>query len=199
MIKKFFGHLTTVLKHKFWVGYYCFKCGLYWRGLMHDMSKFHPVEFWESVRYYTGTSSPINKCKAEKGYSKAWLHHKGINKHHYEYWQDNFDKGGEALQMPFKYALEMVCDYLGAARAYWGKEFTYVKEWEWWQEKCKIAAMHPQTKDFVDRLITFWSDIEKIDTTIIRQCWNDSITYYVLDKELQNTAEGNEADIDNEI
>ena len=83
---KFLGHLKTVCIHRFWVMYYCFKCGLYWQGLIHDLSKFSITEFVESAKYYTGTDSPINKCKAENGVSYAWLHHKGINKHHYEYW-----------------------------------------------------------------------------------------------------------------
>ena len=61
----------------------------------------------------------------ENGYSKAWQHHKGRNPHHYEYWMDNFDKGGEATEMPWKYKVEMICDYLGAARAYMGKNFSY--------------------------------------------------------------------------
>jgi hypothetical protein len=114
------------------------------------MSKFSPVEFWESVRYYQGTSSPIDACKKDKGISKAWMHHKGRNSHHYEYWVDNFDQGGEPKQMPYKDAVEMLCDYLGAGRAYMGKSFTYQKEYEWWQKKCeKPLAMNEQTKDFI--------------------------------------------------
>ena len=151
---KFFKHLKTVLKHKFWVGYYCFKAGLYWQGVTHDLSKFSPIEFFESVKYYQGTSSPIDACKKVNGYSNAWLHHKGINKHHYEYWQDNFDKGGEPLKMPFKYALEMICDYLGAGRAYSGKNFTLKGEYEWWlNRKKKHLKIHPKTFKFIDSMI----------------------------------------------
>ena len=115
--KRFFGHIKTVMKHKYWVWYYMNKCGFKWgwRGLWHDMSKFSPIEFWESVKYYSGTRSPIDACKEENGISMAWMHHKGRNPHHYEYWQDNFDKGGEAKEMPWKYKVEMICDYLGAA------------------------------------------------------------------------------------
>lgn len=114
------------------------------------MSKFSPTEFWESVRYYQGNRSPIDACKEDNGISKAWLHHKGRNKHHYEYWVDNFDKGGAPLKMPYKDALEMLCDYLGAGRAYMGKDFSYEKEYEWWLKKCeKPLAMHPQTKMYI--------------------------------------------------
>lgn len=151
---KFFLHLKTVLKHKFWVGYYCFKAGLYWQGITHDLSKFSPIEFFESVKYYQGNRSPIDACKEVNGYSKAWLHHKGRNKHHYEYWQDNFDNGGVPLKMPFKYALEMICDYLGAGRAYGGKKFTLKSEYEWWlNKKSKPLAIHPDTLKFIDLMM----------------------------------------------
>ena len=28
--KKILLHIKTILIHKYWVGKYCFKCGLYW-------------------------------------------------------------------------------------------------------------------------------------------------------------------------
>jgi hypothetical protein len=129
---------------------YCWKVGLYWRGITHDLSKFSPIEFWESVKYYQGNSSPIDACKKDKGYSRAWLHHKGRNKHHYEYWQDNFDNGGTPLQMPFKDSVEMLCDYIAAGKVYMGKNFSYEAEYNWWLNKKKTnLAMHPVNRDFI--------------------------------------------------
>ena len=157
-VQKFFGHLKTVTKHKYWVWYYMSKCGFKygWRGLWHDMSKFSPIEFFESVKYYSGTRSPIDACKEDKGISMAWMHHKGRNPHHYEHWVDNFDKGGEPKEMPAKYKVEMICDYLGAARAYMGKSFSYKAEYEWWQKKLELPrAQHQNDKDFVS-LVLFW-------------------------------------------
>ena len=151
-IQKFFGHLKTVTKHKYWVWYYMNKCGLKWgwRGLWHDMSKFSPTEFWESVKYYSGTRSPIDACKEDKGISIAWMHHKGRNPHHYEYWQDNFDKGGEPKEMPWRYKVEMICDYLAAGRAYMGKNFSYKAEYEWWLKKLELPRrQHDTDKNFV--------------------------------------------------
>ena len=117
------------------------------------MSKFSPTEFWESVKYYSGTRSPIDACKEDKGVSMAWMHHKGRNPHHYEYWIDNFDKGGEAKEMPWKYKVEMICDYLGAARAYMGKNFSYKAEFEWWMKKLDLPrAQHDADKQFVSRI-----------------------------------------------
>ena len=169
-IKNTFRHLGKILKHKYWVFYYCRKThirGLTWRGIKHDLSKFSPIEFWESVRYYQGNRSPIDACKEDQGVSKAWLHHKGRNTHHYEYWQDNFDKGGQPLPMPYQDAVEMLCDYLGAGRAYMGKNFTYQKEYEWWRNKCKNPlAMHLNTVSFITyclKQLTHGRTFEEID------------------------------------
>lgn len=147
-------HFKKVCTHKHYVRKNCFKAGLYIQGILHDMSKFSPTEFFESVKYYQGTDSPINACKKVNGYSMAWMHHKGRNKHHYEYWQDNFDQGGHPIQMPYKYALELVCDYLAAGQAYQGKNFTYDSEYSWWlNKKAKPIAMDPVTKRFVENML----------------------------------------------
>lgn len=155
-IQKFFGHLKTVTKHKYWVWYYMNKCGLKWgwRGLWHDMSKFSPTEFWESVKYYSGTRSPIDACKEANGVSMAWMHHKGRNPHHYEYFQDNFDNGGEAIEMPWRHKVEMICDYLAAGRAYMGKNFSYKAEYEWWLKKLESPRrQHESDKDFISTVL----------------------------------------------
>ena len=149
---KLINHLKTVLKHKRCVAYYCFMCGLYKQGIMHDMSKFSPTEFIESVKYYQGTSSPIDACKKDIGYSLAWFHHRGRNKHHWEYWVDDFQDGTIPKKMPFKYVLEMVCDYLGAGRAYMGDKFTIQSEYDWWQNKRKLAVLHKDVLKLVDIL-----------------------------------------------
>ena len=162
--KRFIGHTKTVIKHKYWVWYYMNKCGLKWgwRGLWHDMSKFSPIEFWESVKYYSGTRSPIDACKEEKGISMAWMHHKGRNPHHYEYWMDNFDKGGEPKEMPWRYKVEMICDYLAAARAYMGKSFSYRAEYQWWKKKLEQPrSQHEKDKKFVSRVLRALAEFEE--------------------------------------
>ena len=153
-IKNIWLHFKKICKHKYYVGKYCWKIGLYWQGIMHDMSKFSPIEFFESAKYYQGNRSPIDACKEQNGMSLGWQHHKGRNPHHYEYWMDNFDRGGEALIIPEKYALEMVCDYIGAGKAYMGKKFTYKGEYQWWlQKKSNPIAMHPAIILFIDKVL----------------------------------------------
>ena len=82
------NHFKTITKHRMLVCRHCFQIGLYRQGLTHDLSKYSPEEFFTGVRYYQGTRSPNAAEREDLGYSKAWLHHKGRNKHHYEYWID---------------------------------------------------------------------------------------------------------------
>ena len=153
-MNKFFGHLKTILTHKWWVFYYACKLGIPWQGFIHDMSKFSPTEFWESVKYYKGTSSPIPECKKNKGYSLAWQHHKGRNPHHYEYWTDNYDTGMTVIKMPYKYVLELIADYLAAGKTYRGKNFTVVDEGDWWVMKSANykLSIHPETIDLITKI-----------------------------------------------
>ena len=167
---KFFKHLKTVLIHKYYVFIYMVQCGYIWRGITHDMSKFSWTEFSESVKYYNGKRSPIDECKKENGYSLAWLHHKGRNKHHYEYWVDYLDDGGKPIEMPRKYAIELICDWIAAGRTYAhnaGKKFTYTDELEYVKWKLGIAKMHENTKKYVLDCFTQFADVDNFDPLFV--------------------------------
>ena len=124
-IQKFIGHIQTVQRHRTMVCKLCFKCGLYWQGLTHDLSKYSPAEFINGVRFYTGTCSPHVSERKKLGYSKAWLHHKGHNKHHSDYWQDIMpDNKVHPIDMPEKYFLEMICDRVAASMIYLKDKYT---------------------------------------------------------------------------
>lgn len=173
---KILKHFKKICVHKWWVFYYCCKCELIWQGIKHDMSKFSFVEFFESVKYYKGTSSPIDACKKDKGYSMAWQHHKGRNPHHYEYWTDNYDSGTTCIKMPFKYATEMFCDSIAAARAYMGKKFNWEAELEWWEKKKQTAKMHPDTMSYMNKLFMYCYMMNRFPT-------KEEIKIIWLDKE----------------
>ena len=159
---KMWHHLRTVQTHRKWVRHYCFLAGIPWRGLKHDLSKYSPTEFFESARYWVGTSSPINEAKKENGISYAWMHHKGRNDHHYEYWMDNFDDGGLARLIPKLPFVELVCDYLGAARAYLGQDFSFKKEREWWESKRNKVSMNEKNKIMLDIIFADLYNWERI-------------------------------------
>lgn len=175
-IRKCYGHWRTVRQHRKLVRHYCRLAGLTWRGIKHDLSKYSPIEFLESARYYTGTSSPINRAKQEQGYSRAWLHHRGRNPHHYEYYMDNFDSGGIPLLMPRDDFVELVCDYIAAGITYQGgdrEHFSFSSENDWWIGKRDHCAMHPANKLMLD---TIFLDLEYADNHILSGCPTALIT-----------------------
>lgn len=153
--RKFFGHLKTIMIHKYWVFYYMLKMGYPIRGFFHDFSKLSPVEFFESVKYWNGKRSPILEAKEKQGLSYAWFHHRGRNKHHYEYWIDGLDGGGDPKVIPFKYVIEMVCDWLAAATTYNGVSpgKVFESEYEWWKRKSETAKIHPITKLMISMIL----------------------------------------------
>lgn len=153
-LKIAYDHFKTICIHKSWVSYYCKIAGLSrWQAFIHDLSKFSYIEFSESIKYYSGNRSPIDNCKDINGYSLAWQHHKGRNPHHYEYWMDNFDKGTTPIKMPYKYAVEMICDSLAAGQTYAknsGKKFTFTDELNYFINKFDNGcAIHPDNKKFI--------------------------------------------------
>jgi len=140
-------HFVTICKHKWYVGIECWKRGLYWQGLVHDMSKFSPTEFMASARYFQGTGSPIEAEKAVNGYSLAWMNHKAKNKHHWIYWIDQVDGEWVGVEMPTKYVQEMLCDYIGAGKAYNTEKWTPKEPLSYYNSVDKDRMLlHPNTR-----------------------------------------------------
>lgn len=123
---RYWKHFKTVCKHKHVVFKECVACGIPWQGLIHDLSKFGITEFVSSAKYFQGNRSPIEAEKEDIGYSNAWLHHKGHNKHHWEYWTDFDSHNGNVLanEIPTKYVVEMICDWVGAGKVYSKEQWT---------------------------------------------------------------------------
>lgn len=164
LLNNIYMYIRTVAIHKYYVGYYCFKAKLYKQGILHDLSKFSYTELSELIRYANNKESPIKVCKRKNGYSKAWFHHRGVNPHHYEMWIDNFDDGGHPIQMPFKFVLELICDYLGAGRTYMKNNFSYSKEYQWWLRKISHGiCMHYVTLNFIDKVLYNIAQNDSID------------------------------------
>ena len=144
-MSKFFKHLITVAKHRRQVRINCFKAGLYRQGLIHDLSKFSPWEFWAGVKYYQGYRSPQAKEREVLGYSAAWLRHKGRNKHHYEYWTDFSDNKRVYVEMPAEYLAEMICDRVAASKIYLKDKYTDRSPLEYFHSKTDKNGMNEKT------------------------------------------------------
>ena len=153
-------HFKTITKHRLLVMEGCFRVGLVWQGLTHDLSKYAPTEFLNGIRYYQGTRSPNNAEREDKGYSESWMHHKGRNRHHYEYWTDlNLQTSQyESLPMPRKYLVEMVMDRRAACKTYVGKAYTNESAYTYFDRSLEKHRMHPQTRQELAYLLQMLRD-----------------------------------------
>ena len=150
------GHFRTITEHKKLVMEHCFKLGLYRQGLLHDMSKYMPSEFLVGAKYYQGDRSPNNAEREEKGYSAAWLHHKGRNKHHFEYWIDyapDPKDGLQGMKMPKKFVAEMVIDRICASKNYQKEAYTRESAWKYYKKGRDCCIMHPETRFLLEYLL----------------------------------------------
>lgn len=155
------GHFKTITAHKLRVMKYCFKVGLYRQGLAHDLSKYTPVEFVAGAKYYDGSRSPIELEKMDLGYSAGWLHHKGRNKHHLEYWIDyDYERGGgmAGMEMPVNYVVEMFCDRVAACQIYQREKYTQASAWEYYDKSKKSYMIHPETAALLEKLLLMLRD-----------------------------------------
>lgn len=149
-------HLKTITHHKLLVMQGCFRVGLYWQGLTHDLSKYSPTEFLNGARYYQGTRSPNAAEREDKGFSEAWMHHKGRNRHHYEYWTDMSREtlNYESLPMPRKYLVEMVMDRRAACMTYQGKNYRDDSALIYFNRGLERDKMHPKTRRELEYILT---------------------------------------------
>ncbi len=154
-MKKYIKHFITITRHIHYVRKFCFKCGYYKRGLLHDLSKYSLVEFFSSARYFQGTRSPIEAEKENKGYSMAWQHHKGHNPHHWEYWIDNIGEyKNTPIKIPYEYVIEMICDWLGAGIVYSKQKVDFDKPYseplEYYNKHKHERIFHPETQSLIE-------------------------------------------------
>lgn len=167
-------HFITITKHRHEVIRNCKKAGILWQGLFHDLSKYMPSEFFISAKYYQGDKSPNVGERLEKGYSDVWMHHKGRNKHHFEYWTDYRPKSREygPVKMPIKYVKEMFCDRVAASKIYKGKDYNNAYPLEYFLGGKGTRLIDSETSDLLEEWLTMlkekgdketFSHIRKVD------------------------------------
>lgn len=159
-MKNFIGHLVTITKHRHLVIKHCKKAGVLWQGLRHDLSKYSLTEFIPGIRYYTGQRSPNEGERVENGYSLAWIHHKGRNRHHFEYWTDYnpVSKLVEPVKMPINYVAEMFCDRVAAGKIYNGDKYTDDSPLDYFMKGKHRRVIHPETSDLLESLLVMLKD-----------------------------------------
>jgi len=150
-----FKHFMTITRHRHEVIRNCAKAGIFWQGLGHDLSKYSPTEFCAGAKYYIGTKSP-NECeRSDIGYSEAWMHHKGRNKHHFEYWSDYDPKTRimTPVRMPVRYVAEMFCDRVAASKIYNGANYKDRDSLDYFLRGKPTRTIHPETSDLLESLL----------------------------------------------
>ena len=149
-------HFKTITRHRVIVMAGCFRIGLYWQGLTHDLSKYSFTEFWHGAKYFQGVRSPNAAEREEKGYSEAWMHHKGRNRHHYEYWTDmNMQtRCYEPVPMPRRYMAEQIMDRRAACIVYQGEDYTSASPLDYFMKSRERELMHPQNRQELEYLLT---------------------------------------------
>lgn len=153
-------HFCLITRHRHAVIRNCFRAGIGFGGLFHDLSKYGPTEFWVGAKHFQGTRSPNAEERAVRGYSTAWLHHKGRNKHHFEYWRDYsmVERRNVPVQMPMRFFVEMVCDRIAASKIYRGEKYTDSHPLEYFQNSSDTHDMHPKTAAYLTYVLTMLAE-----------------------------------------
>ena len=155
-LNRLWGHFKTISKHRNEVLKNCIKAGIPFQGLVHDLSKYSPEEFGYGVKYYQGNRSPHERERELIGYSHGWMHHKGRNKHHFEYWTDYSlkTKVMSPVKMPLKYVKEMFCDRVAASKIYMKDKYTNSSPLEYFLKAKGRRVIHPDTSALIEKLLT---------------------------------------------
>lgn len=159
---KIIEHFKTITHHKILVMEGCFQIGLFRQGLLHDLSKYTPSEFLVGCKYFQGYMSPNNAERLDKGYSSAWLHHKGRNRHHMEYWIDysvnEADEGGRkgmvGMKMPVRYVCEMFIDRVSASKIYQKEKYTDASALAYYNKSKDHYLIHEDTAALLEFMLT---------------------------------------------
>ncbi|MBQ7986134.1 MAG: catalase [Clostridia bacterium] len=157
---KALAHFKTITRHRHEVIKNCKKAGILWQGLFHDLSKYSPKEFFVGAKYYLGTKSPNDMERRVKGYSAAWMHHKGRNKHHFEYWTDYNPETRKygPVKMPIRYVKEMFCDRVAASKIYQGENYRDSHPYEYFDMGRANRLIHEETSDILEKLLLMLRD-----------------------------------------
>ena len=158
-------HFRTITKHKYYVMKLCFRFGLYKQGLKHDLSKYSWCEFSTGAKYYLCYKSPNSNERDQIGYSSAWLHHKGRNKHHWEYWIDFTSKGIITIEMPIKYVVEMFCDRVAATMVYQGDNFDFTAPLDYYNKTRFYYIINEKTDYIIKDMLTHLANTN-LDETV---------------------------------
>lgn len=153
---QYWSHFNYTTRHKFYVMIECFKRGLILRGLAHDLSKYTPSEFAGYANFFfnpDGTRkahTDLNSREVKKAFDDAWDHHQYMNDHHWQFW---IRLSGEPNEMSKEATDEMICDWIGAAKANYQNEPDIPLPW--YIQKESGLVLHENTRKYIEEQIGF--------------------------------------------
>ncbi len=157
-LSNLWGHLQVINTHKLYVMKFCFRVGLYRQGLLHDLSKYSFVELRTGMKYFDGFVSPNSIERNTYGYSLAWLHHKGRNKHHWEYWVDFTKDGPAPAEMPINYVIEMFLDRVAANMVYKKRNYVQSDPLHYYSRTKYYCIFHEETEKILVELLEYLAE-----------------------------------------
>ena len=191
--EKWYKHLCTINEHKLEVGKNCFRCGLYKQGILHDLSKYSWTEFSVGAKYYQGNRSPNEAEREDIGYTSSWLHHKGRNKHHLEYWLDyNLEKRDGSvigMKMPDNYIVEMFCDRVAASKIYHKDDYTDRSALNYYMNGKSKNILHPYTKKRLEMLLNMLAEKGEDETFAYAKRYMEGYKRYLRRKKYKKKLE----------
>lgn len=173
----FFKYLHSINSHRFKVFLLCCKCGIPFQGLTHDISKYSPTEFFEDIKYFNNKIAPVEKAKKTNGYSLSWLHHKGINKHHSEYWFD-YEAPLKAPIIPFKYCVEMICNRIVITKQKLGNKYTNMSPYYSWNKTRDNEMINRKIQSFITEtfeLLGAYGEKKVLNYNYLKAIYNKNI------------------------
>lgn len=161
-----FRHFWTITHHRHLVIQEARRVGIFWQSLKHDLSKYGWTEFHVGAKYYAGTHSPNDEQRGKEGYSLAWMHHKGRNPHHWEYWFDINPKTRqyEPVRIPIRYLKEMYCDRVAASRVYMKKNYDDSCPLKYYQRTDFHGKIHEDSRKLLESWLVYLKEHGRKET-----------------------------------
>ena len=154
-MKEYFLYFLYVIKHKWYVFWACVQNGIWWRGLLHDLSKFYPSEFFAYAKIFYGKIKLVRDINGyydpylstNKVFTKSWISHLHRNKHHWQYFALVDENMSVVLmEMPKVYIIEMISDWIGATKAQKSKLGVI----QWYRVYKNKILLHQNSKRFLE-------------------------------------------------
>ena len=158
-MKRYWAWFKYLTKHKWYVMQECFKERLYLRGILHDLDKYLPEQFFPYANFhFNPDGSRINRrdstghydafTTGDKPFEMSIFLHWRRSKHHWESFIVPHNGGYKTFPMDENTIREMICDWKGAGKANGTPDII-----KWYKANKDKLILHDDTRIIVERLL----------------------------------------------